>query len=197
MPDPAASPPPFLTWEADVPLLTNRFFLYDAAKVMIGSVLVFTLLLVALTGGDGNRERLIALLELIGACFAFVVALLIVVVLAVFRNRYRVRYLVSEAGIGYETVDPRGQAGSALAVVAGLLAANPGVAGAGLLSASRRAGLIEWTRVRRVKAYREERAISVMNSWRVTARLFFHGQEGAFDQALAWIERCAGPEVKQ
>jgi succinate dehydrogenase/fumarate reductase cytochrome b subunit len=179
---------PYLTWEVDIALLNNRFFLYDAGKAFGGAVLLLSVLLLVFAG-HGNWESTVALFRLLVICFLFVLVLLVLVVLLVFRNVYRVRYLISEMGIACEAVDRRGRRATTLATVAGLLAGNPGLLGAGLLTAARGASLIEWNRVQKIKAYSASGAITVMNHWRVVVRLFCPRQE--FPQALEWLRKQA------
>lgn len=183
---------PYLTWEADIALLNNRFFLYDAGKALGGTVLLLSVVLL-LFAGRGNWERTAALFRLLGICFLFVLVLLVLVGLLVFRNVYRVRYLISEMGIACEGVDRRGRRATTLAVAAGLLAGNPGLLGAGLLTAARGASLIEWNQVQKIKAYSASGAITVMNNWRVVVRLFCPPQD--FPQVLEWLRKQA-PEAR-
>jgi hypothetical protein len=61
--------------------------------------------------------------------------------------------------------------------------------GAGLLTSARGVSLIEWNRVRKVKAYSAAGVITVMNDWRVIVRLFCQRQD--FPQALEWLRKQA------
>jgi succinate dehydrogenase/fumarate reductase cytochrome b subunit len=167
-----------------MPLLTNRFLLYDAAKVMAGASVLFFALVLLFAGGSVA----VTILKLLGSCLSVVLVLFVVVALVVFRNAYRVRYLLSPAGILYETVDRRGRSAGTIAVIVGALTGNPGLLGSGLLTAARQSGLVEWSRARKVKSYPREGAITVMNRWRVIARIFCPKE--VYAEALEWVRQC-------
>jgi hypothetical protein len=128
-----------------------------------------------------------AILALILFGFLF---LFVMIALLFFGNGYRVRYLIAAQGIGWESLSRRGKAASRLAIVAGALAGNASVAGAGLLAAASESGLLGWKDVRTIKAYPAIGVISIMNSWRVVIRLYCTPQYYAY--AIQWLRWGAG-----
>lgn len=162
-----------IEWELDLPLLTNRFILYDFAKVFAWTAVVMISLLTVLFAATGelNMEQFAGIAGMT-ALGIFVVALLAVFVMAVFfGNRYRVAFSLGPKGIGYESRSRRGKWASRAAVVAGALGGRPGTAGAGLLAMSRERVGIRWNEIRRVNEHAEARVFSLRNSWRVVLRL--------------------------
>jgi hypothetical protein len=159
-------------WDIDMPLLSNRFFLYDLGKVLLGSWILFMAAYVPMAAASGNLRGLGSVMLLMLLCLLIVLFLFVWIALLFFRNVYPVRYLISTQGIGWEMLSRRGKIASRLAIVAGILAGKPGVAGAGLLSAARESGLIEWSQVRKIKTYPAIGVINVMNNWRVVMRIF-------------------------
>jgi Zn-dependent protease with chaperone function len=92
--------------------------------------------------------------------------------LVFFGNRYRTGFTIDRNGVGWSSMMSRTKWANRAAIVAGILAAKPGVAGAGLLAQSQEEGIVEWEEIRKLKLYPSLCAISVMNSWRVVIRLY-------------------------
>ena len=165
-----------VVWTASVPLLTNRFILYDLAKVLGLTMGIVSLLMLVILAFSGSGRTFWADYWSFLRVFAVVVAGLAVMFLAVmlvfFGNRFVMRFRVSSDGIGWETRMRRARWSSRAAVVAGILAGKPGTAGAGLIAASQEAGNIRWGDVRRVRLHPDLCTVSVMNGWRVVIRLF-------------------------
>jgi hypothetical protein len=174
-----------LMWDAEMPLLNNRFFLYDMAKLLLwtGSIsgVIFGGIALA-NGGAKSLGPLMAMLSivLIGLLFLFVL-----IALLFLGNRYRVRYLMAAQGIGWESLGRRGKAANRLAIFAGVLAGNASATGAGLLAAAAESGVLAWAKVRTIKAYPALGVISIMNSWRVVIRLYCTPQY--YDYAIQWL----------
>ena len=172
-------------WDAEMPLLNNRFFLYDMAKLLLWTGLIGGLVFggIALTaGGAKSLGPLMAMLGIILFGFLF---LFVLIALLFFGNRFRVRYLMAAQGVGWESMSRRGKAANRLAVIAGALAGNASVAGAGLLAAASESGLLAWKSVRTIKAYPALGAISIMNSWRVVVRIYCTPQY--YPYAIQWL----------
>ena len=171
-----AAADPQVVWTASVPLLTNRFILYDLAKLLVLTMGIVSLLMLVILAVSGSGRTFWADYWSFLRVFALVVAGLAVMFLAVmlvfFGNRFVMRFRVAADGIGWETRMRRARWSSRAAVVAGVLAGRPGTAGAGLIAASQESGSISWGEVRRVRLHPELCTVSVMNRWRVVIRLF-------------------------
>jgi hypothetical protein len=177
--------PSHLMWDAEMPLLNNRFFLYDMAKLLLWTGLIAGLIFGGIALATGGAKSLGPLMALLGIILFGFLFLFVLISLLFLGNGYRVRYLMAAQGIGWESLGRRGRAASRLAVVAGALAGNPSVAGAGLLAAASESGLLAWKNVRTIKAYPAIGVISIMNSWRVVIRIYCTPQYYAY--AIQWL----------
>jgi hypothetical protein len=190
-PDPAL-PADSLRWEAEVPLLTNPFILYDFLKLLVISFLVMQVLLVGMTIAIEQRlklETLAAYAKLGGAAVLALGVIMILVMLLFFWNRFPMRFTLWPRGAMVESLSRRGKVGNRLAVILGLLARKPGVAGAGLLGMSQETVSVAWPEVHRVRVHAARRVISLMNSWRVVFRLYCTPEN--FAPVLAAVEAWA------
>jgi hypothetical protein len=159
-------------WDADMPLLNNRFFLYDMAKLLSWTGLICGLIFGGIALATGGAKSLGPLMAILGILLFGLLFLFVLIALVFFGNGYRVRYLITTQGIGWESLGRRGKVASRLAIVAGVLAGNASAAGAGLLAAASESGLLPWKNVRTIKAYPAIGVITIMNSWRVVIRLY-------------------------
>jgi hypothetical protein len=177
--------PSHLMWDADMPLLNNRFFLYDMAKLLLWTGLISGLVFGGIALGTGGAKSLGPLMAMLGIILSGLLFLFVLIALLFFGNVYRVRYLMAAQGIGWESLGRRGKAASRLAVVAGALTGSASVAGAGLLTAASESGALAWKDVRTIKAYPAIGVISIMNSWRVVIRIYCTPQY--YTYAIQWL----------
>jgi beta-barrel assembly-enhancing protease len=198
-PTPAAvtAPPGEIAWEIDMPLLTSRFILYDFGKVFLWTALFMIVLLsIAFAlAGEFSAEDFLMITAMTGLA-VFILALLVVFVMAVFfNNRYRASFVISEQGVGYESRSRRGKWANRAAIAAGALSGRPGVAGAGLLAASQESMAIGWSEIQRVNEHAADRVFSLRNSWRVVLRLHCTPENYASVRALLAARLPAGTIV--
>ena len=189
-----ALPPDALRWEARVPLLTNLFILYDFVKVLAISFLVMQVLLAVMTVATGQRlklETIAAYAKLGGAAVLVLGVIMLLVMLLFFWNRFPMRFTLWPRGAMVESLSRRGKAGNRLALILGLLARKPGVAGAGLLGMSQESVFTAWPEVYRVRVHEARRVVSLMNRWRVVLRLYCTPENFSPVQAAAaaWAEQ--------
>lgn len=172
--EPAPTPKLF-QWEADVPLLTNPFILYDFIKLMAATFLVMYVLLVVMTILIDQRLKLEVLADYAkmgGVVILGLGVIMILVMLIFFGNRFPMRFTLAPRGAMVASLSRRGKVGNRLAVILGALARNPGVAGAGLLGMAQETVSLEWPELHRIKVHPARRVISLLNSWRVVFRLY-------------------------
>ena len=161
-----------ISWEIDVPLLTNRFILYDLLKVWGFSSLILGLIMAGIAVYDGKWRSLVDMAPVVGGVSAGLLALLILVMLLFFWNRFPMGFNLSPKGATVVSLSRRGRWGNRLAVVLGALAGKPGVAGAGLLGMAQETVAVAWDDVRRLNIHAPTRVISLMDSWHVALRLY-------------------------
>lgn len=163
---------PSIAWDISFPLATNRFFLYDMIKVTFLSCLALLLIFVVIIATATSWDTFPSLLRIIAIFFVAFNALYFFLALVFFGNRYPARFVVSERGVSWETRSKRGKTANLTAVIIGVLARKPAVAGAGLLGMSGESDSMAWKDIKRVKAYPKANVITLMNNWRVVTRLY-------------------------
>jgi hypothetical protein len=178
-----------ISWEVNVPLLTNRFILYDLIKVWGFSSLGLFLILTGIAVYDRNWRAFTGLLPVVGLVSAGLLALLILVMLVFFGNRFPMGFRLDRQGAVVVSLSRRGRWGNRLAVVLGALAGKPGVAGAGLLGMAQETTGMAWDEVRRLKVHAQTRVISLMDSWHVVLRLYCTPQN--YEAVLNAVEKWA------
>jgi hypothetical protein len=187
--------PTFLTWDHEMPLLSNRFFLYDMGKLFCWTALFGAVLFGAIAMVSGGARALSTLMMMLGFILFGLLFLFVLIPLVVFRNRFQMRFLVSAHGVGWEMIDRRGRRASRLAILAGALAGSATGVGAGMLAVAGEKGLLAWREVRKIKAYPGLGVISIMNSWRVVARLYCRPDD--YPNVMQWLRWGATNAVFQ
>jgi hypothetical protein len=184
-----------ISWEVSVPLLTNRFILYDLLKVWGISSLVLFLFLTGIAVYDWKWRAFTGMLPLVGLVSAIVLGLLILVMLGFFWNRFPMGFSLGPREARVVSLSRRGRWGNRLAVVLGALAGKPGVAGAGLLGMAQEIATVAWDDVRRVNIHASARVISLMDGWHVVMRLYCTPQN--YDVVLTAVQRWAARGLKK
>lgn len=156
-------------WIVDVPLLTSRFMVWDFFKVSLFAV-VGMYLSVAACGLLMEGELIVLPIAVFGLTFGILLALFVLTSLLL-GNHQKARFIVDSDGVEYQA-QRRERALSRFAFIAGLLARNPSVAGAGALAASREQLRVPWSDVRRVVVHERAHVIELRNSWRAVQRLY-------------------------
>jgi hypothetical protein len=163
---------PELTWDFDMPLVTNRFMLYDMVKVLGWSYLIMTVLMSAIFLIQGETDALLPIYKMFGYVILFIAFLFLFVMAVIFGYRFPYRFVVGREGLLMESLSRRGRFLNRAAVVAGLLSGKMQPTGAGLLAMSQETVGIQWEDIHKIKEYPNLCIISLMNSWRVVARLY-------------------------
>jgi hypothetical protein len=163
---------PKLTWDLDMPLLTNRFMLYDMAKVLVWSYLIMTALLSAIFLIQGETDALFPLFKMFGYAILFVAFLFLFVMAVIFGNRFPYRFVVGREGLLMESLSRKSRFFNRAAVLGGLFAGKIQPMGAGLIAMSQESVGIPWEDIHKIKEYPNLCIVSLMNSWRVIARLY-------------------------
>jgi hypothetical protein len=170
---PFPSPPSgTFSWEINIPLITNRFILYDLVKMLGLAFLIIGALFFPVFLWAGIMPSFIPILGLFAGCLVFFGLILSLVMLFFFTNRFPASFSISTEGIEFKSISKRGKGGNRGAVLAGILGKNPALSGAGLLGLSREKGKFSWREIHRVKYHPRSGVITLMNRWRVLLRLY-------------------------
>lgn len=158
-----------ITWDRDVPLLTNRFILWDLARAAVISALLMEAL-VAVMGllAEGELVILPWQAPVLGAGALMV---LMAVACLLLGNRVGMWAGVGPAGVAWASGRREKAVNRGVAVI-GALAGSATTAGAGLLATASETGAVEWRDVHRAIEHPARRVISIRNSWRTVVRLY-------------------------
>ena len=138
---------PTLCWVAEVPLVTNPVVLRALAITLGLAYLLVAGIFAAVLASDGWLDRLPRVLGAMAVGFGLVALLCLLVMLVVFRNRMRLRFVLDDTGFSTFIVDRRAQVAGSLAVFAGGLSGNDTLAGAGLVQKAGPPEHTPWARV--------------------------------------------------
>ena len=187
---------PELTWAAEMPLLTNRFFLYDGLKVFLWMVAILAVLMTVFFGLSGSLKQVVPILETFAWVLAGLLYLFVVIAWVALGNRYAVAFRIGPEGVAWRTLSRRALAANRLALLAGAATGSLTGIGAGALAIQRESGSLAWNKLRRTKEYPAERVITLMNNWRVVARLYCTPENYAqVLQSLRFYSASAGPAL--
>lgn len=167
-----ARPNPVITWDAEIPLVTNPLMLGAMLKVTLGAGALtgaLVALLLAVQGDWALAGQLWALFMAGGLGF-FALALGVMAIL--FGNRLRMRYTVSAQGLRSQTIDRLARAGSRGALVAGLMTGRPGAAGSGLLAMAQEDQSLAWSGAFLAEADPRRYTIVLRNRWRTLLTVY-------------------------
>jgi|WetSurMetagenome_2_1015567.scaffolds.fasta_scaffold151409_2 hypothetical protein len=109
-----APPPVDLVWEASLPLL-SRPVLGQWTEAMLATAAIVAALLGLLFGVEREWDAFGQMFLPLAGAVAALWMLGVAVMVAVFRGRYRVRYVASAAGLLCETVDKAARAANRVA----------------------------------------------------------------------------------
>ena len=166
------SPPSFtgaLTWEYSMPLLTNRFFLWDWLR-WAGSSIFLVYALVAVAGLVFEQE-LVLLPWQFPALALGLVLLGTFIFLLIFGNRYDTTFTLDDQG-AYLRSGSRGRKVNRILLFLALLSGRPGTIGSAMLAEAGQDVSIEWKDVRKVDVPPRQRVVSLADSWHTAARLY-------------------------
>jgi hypothetical protein len=154
-----------MTWETDLPLLSRRM-LGQWTWAMLATALVMFLILGTVFAAMGEWDSLLPMLGISVAAAAGLWLLGLVIMVVLFRGKYRVRYTLSDKGIRCETIDTVAKKANRLAIVVGVLARSPQAAGAGLIALSRETEEVQWSGAFRAVHDPARHFITLRNAWR-------------------------------
>lgn len=161
----STSHPANLVWETDLPLLSRRM-LGQWTAAMLATAIVMTLILGLVFVAQGDWDVLPPMLALIGAVVAGLWLLGLLIMLVLFRGKYRVRYTLSDKGIRCDTIDSIARKANRAAIVVGILARSPQALGAGLIAVSRESEEARWSGAFKAVYEPDKQLIGLRNAWR-------------------------------
>jgi len=149
--------------------------LYDLVKVVVISCLIMWVIVAVAATVAGRKVDwfIISQFGMLAGIAALVMFGLFAAVMGLFfLNYFPMEFHLTPKRAMVKSLSRRGKVANRLAIILGVLAGRPGVAGAGFLGLAQELVGIEWREVHRVKVHSGSRVISLMNSWRVVVRLY-------------------------
>jgi hypothetical protein len=158
-----------ITWTYRMPILNNRFIMWDMVRVvLLSAVLSYAVLIIMGLLFEGELVLMpLAFMALITG-IVFVAFLIAGVLLG---NHLNLWFGVGPAGIAWAS-GKREKTVNRIATVAGILGGSASTTGAGLLATANESGTLPWSDVYRAIEYSDRRVITIRNSWRSVVRLY-------------------------
>jgi hypothetical protein len=122
-----------ITWDRKIPFLKNKYLLRSVFLAYLVVVLIFSAIISLIFISDGDTENLKAVILPFLGVFLFLFILFYLATWVAIGNKYALRYTVNEEGIKIKGTRDKAKNIRKLAITAGIITANPGVVGAGLL----------------------------------------------------------------
>jgi len=185
------------TWDSGFSLLTNRFVVYDGAKLVAWTFGIIAVLFTVISLAQGEPEILPQLLGMFALAVAGLALLGVLIVLIVFRNRFQTRHTITADGVRVQSLSRAARLFNRFAVVAGTVGLSAGTAGAGVLAMSGEDVGITWIDLYRVNRHDDQRVLSLMNSWRVVLRLYCTPENYATVMAMVTDGVARGARQRQ
>lgn len=189
-------------WLYDLHMLKNPAVLFEVFRVFaisIGIIGVFMFVIISCEDGV-NLDSTVTILKIVGVMAAIFLGLCLIgypLYAALLGWKYTVHFTMDEKGVVHQqTKRPEDVAKKigCLTVLVGLLARRPGVAGAGMLAASRTEMSTEFGAVRKVKAVRWMHLIRVNET---LCRNQVYVDDADFDFVYNFICRhCQNAKIK-
>lgn len=180
------------TWEYPIPVLTNRFFLFDTLKIVVFGSMFLAVIFAPVFLSFQGLESWPILYQFLGALTLILVGLGFVTLLLVavlYRNHLRAQFSLTEEGAEYQVLSQPAQWLTYVLLVITILTGRIGDAGMSLLVTAQAKLGIRWRDVYRVKEHPEQQVITLLNNWRVVLRLYCRPEN--YDEVAALVRSLA------
>ena len=160
-----------LEWQAEMKLLTNRFFWGDMGKCLgltLLALLSFTIPIFLSSGAQKGLQGAVIILSIPTVLVLFGTLIFIVIM----GNRVPMEFKIDSAGVRMQSVSKRIKGINRAAIVLGLLAGKPGAVGAGELGRTQEKCCIAWNELHKVRYYPNQRVIFVNGGFLSKIRVY-------------------------
>jgi hypothetical protein len=161
-----------ITWEFEVPLVTNRHMLAALAKALLGGALVVAALVALLLGLQGEWAVVPRVAVLLVGIGVGLYALSLAVMALVFGNALRTRFVVDTEGVHFSTPDRVARAASRGSILLGAVLGSGATTGSGLLAAATTAQSLHWRGAFRCRPEPDTHSVAFRNGWRTLMRVY-------------------------
>ncbi len=174
-----------ISWEVDIPLITNPNMVGAWLKAMGATYLLCMLFMVPVFIGTGEAGQLPSVAGIFALTVIGLTLFGLLIMLLVFGNRFRARFSVSEQGIAYQGIDTRARGLARLAVVAGSFGGSARTTGAGLLALSQESITLDWKGAFSARYQPRRHTIVLRNQWRDLMHLYCNAEN--YDTVRAMV----------
>jgi hypothetical protein len=122
-----------ISWSKNIPFFKNTYLFRSILLVYLTVISLMTLFFVVLYGVEGEWDQLGAFMLPMLGVYLLLLVLFLFSTWVVIGNKYSLDYILDSEGILIRGTKDRGGSIRKLATVAGILAGNPTVAGAGMM----------------------------------------------------------------
>lgn len=157
-----------IQWQISVPIFRNSLILKQLG-LAIG--IPFGLITLVLAFSAGKRIYALYGLALIGLLLFLTWAF----VMIIFRGKYEAEFILDDKGVLCRTQSKQAKKNrliNRLAIVLGLLSAQPAAAGSGMLAQSRQEVFLPWRQINKVKYNKKGHTILLRSGWLNSVALF-------------------------
>jgi len=154
-----------LVWETDLPLF-SRLMLTQWTLGMLATALVMVQLLGTIFVAQQEWDALLPMAGMIGAVTFGLWLLGLLIMAALFRGKYRVRYTLSKRGLRCDTLDAVAKKANRLAIGLGVVMGKGQLLGAGLIGVSRESEEVNWSGAFQARFDPIRHTVLMRNGWR-------------------------------
>lgn len=175
-----------ITWEKEISLL-NRFIIRDFLLVLAIVPIVMQAIFLVMSIALGEKPAFLpARLWLItGVIF---IALFLIAILVVLRNRFSIHFTINSEGAFYEAGSREKKINRWLLLLS-MFSGKPVNIGSSLISYSQESGGFEWKDIHSVTVHQNSNVITLNNSWRPVLRLYC--QPEIFERVVEKVQSYA------
>ena len=154
-----------LVWETDLPLF-SRLMLTQWTLGMLATALVMLLLLGTIFVAQQEWDALLPMAGMIGAVTFGLWLLGLLIMAALVKGKYRVRYTLSKQGLRCDTLDAVAKKANRLAIGLGVALGKGQLLGAGLIGVSRESEEVNWSGAFQARFDPIRHTVLMRNGWR-------------------------------
>jgi len=161
-----------LSWQIEIPLINNRFILWNVTKGCILSLLLLFVILGSILGLVNGMKGVEFALIACGWVFLFIMVISVFTLLVVLGNKYPLEFTLDDQGITMKSQSGRAKGIHRLTLILGLLGQNMGAIAAG---GSARAGemfVCPWKDIKSVKLYPGKKVVAAKQNFIQTMYVF-------------------------
>ncbi|MFA4934779.1 MAG: zinc ribbon domain-containing protein [Candidatus Methanoperedens sp.] len=175
-----------ITWEKEISLL-NRFIIRDYLLVLAVIPIVMQVIFLVMSIALGEKPAFLPAQLWLITGFIFI-ALFLIAILVVLRNRFSIHFTINPEGAFYEAGSREKKINRWLLLLS-MFSGKPVNIGSSLISYSQESGGFDWKDIYSVTVHQSSNVITLNSSWRPVLRLYC--QPEIFDRVVENVQSYA------